>query len=124
MTKNQLRDFRLFRWQHGPQRGQESIWLFRLGKCDDFARVLNSLRSLPEDTWYYYREEEVWAFKPARSAELLLTALFDNFRAELALARRQPELPAIARIPIERKLPWMVQGVRIVEGGKNEPIAR
>jgi hypothetical protein len=107
---NRLRDFRLFRWQHGPQRGQESIWLFRFAKCDDFARVLGALNGLPQDARYYYREEEVWAVKPAPDAERLLAWLFDNFKAELALARRQPELPVLAQMPIERRLPWMAQG--------------
>ena len=113
---NQLRDFRLYRWQHGPQKGQESIWLFRFAKCDDFANVLGALSGLPKDEHYYFSKEEVWAIKPTLTAERLLNWLFDNFRAELVLARQQPELPVIAQLPIERHLPWMDQGTRIIEG--------
>jgi len=115
---NQLRDFRLFRWQHGPQKGQESIWLFRFAKCDDFADVLQAMRSLPQDEHYFFPKEEVWAVKPTPFNERLLGWLFDNFRAELALARQQPELPVISKMPIERRLPWTDQGARIIEGRK------
>jgi hypothetical protein len=114
---NQLRDFRLFRWQHGPQKGLESIWLFRFAKCDNFANVLSALRALPEDTRHYYVEEELWAFRPTTENEKLLAWLFDNFRVEIALARQQPELPILDELPITRQLPWLKnQGVTIIQG--------
>ncbi len=116
---NWLRDFRLFRWQYGPQKGQESIWLFRFAKCDDFADVLHTLRSLPHDEHYFFPKEEAWAVKPTPFNGKLLGWLFDNFKAELSLARQQPELPGIAHLPIERKLPWLSSGVRIIEGGSH-----
>jgi hypothetical protein len=114
---NQIRDFKLYHWQGGPQRGTESLWLFRLAKCDELAHVLNSLRALPPDVCHYYPDQEVWAFKPSKDREALLTKLFDNFKAEIGLARQQQELPMFSDIPIQYELPWLHnQGVEVIQG--------
>jgi hypothetical protein len=114
---NQIRDFKLYKWQCGPQQGRESLWLFRLAKCDDFAHVLNALRALPADVRHYYADEEVWALKPSKDREALLANLFDNFKAEIHLARQQPGLPVFEQIPVQYQLPWLNnQGVEIIQG--------
>ena len=109
---NQLRDFRLHRYQKGPQKGQESMWLFRIGHCDDAKLVVAGLRSLPGQECYCYADEDhMWAVRPSHSNGKFLTRLFENFGRELVLARKQPELPVITQLPIERHLPWMDQGI-------------
>ena len=104
---NNLRDFRMYRYQKGPCKGQESMWLFRIGQCDDAKHVVASLRSLPEwEVHCYSNEDHVWAIKPSRGNGVFLARLFDNFVKELTLARQQPELPILDTLPIIRQLPW------------------
>ncbi len=104
---NQLRDFRLYRYQKGPQKGQESMWLFRIGRCDEAKHVVDTLRKLPEwERHYYVDEDHLWAVRPTPANQRLLARLFANFAAELEMARRQPELPLLGRVPVDRPLPW------------------
>jgi hypothetical protein len=91
---NLLVDFTLHRWEgEGPQQGQESLWAFRFGKCQDFQQAIAALKTIPQDQRHYYREKHhLWEVVPNPRNHQVLARTFDNFESCLATARSQMRL--------------------------------
>ncbi len=80
-------EFRLAIYLAGPQKGQESLWSFKLS--GDTTQLFSQLWRLPRTQSYYYREEGRWEVVPSHYVQQLLSAGTSNFDAVYQAARRK-----------------------------------
>ena len=84
-----IKDLKIFRWKSGPQKGQESLWSFRLvGNC---TKLFASLGRAPRSLRYYYRRERRWEVVPVPFIIDLLRRGTKNLDEEYHRARKTSE---------------------------------
>jgi hypothetical protein len=84
-----IKDLKIFRWKSGPQKGQESLYSFKLsGNVTDlFTRLMQAPRCLR----HYYRDEWRWEVLPVPFIIDLLRRGTNNFNQEYRRARKKSE---------------------------------
>jgi len=82
-----LVEFRLAMYRAGPQKGQESLWSFKLS--GDTTQLFSQLCRLPRTQAHYYQEQGRWEVVPSRYVKQLLSAATANFDAAYRAARRK-----------------------------------
>ena len=80
-------EFRLAIYRAGPQKGQESLWSFKLS--GDTTQLFSQLWRLPRTQAFYYRDESRWEVVPSCYVRQLLSAATGNFDAAYRAARRE-----------------------------------
>ena len=84
-----IKDLKIFKWEAGPQKGEESLWSFRLiGEC---TKLFASLGRAPRCLQYYYRRERRWEVVPVPFIIDLLRRGTNNFNEEYRRAREKLE---------------------------------
>jgi hypothetical protein len=84
-----IKDLKIFKWQRGPQRGQESLYSFRL--AGDVTTLFTQLMQAPKYLRYYYREEWRWEVVPVPFIIDLLRRGTKNLDEEYHRARKTSE---------------------------------
>ena len=83
-----IKDLKIFKWKSGPQKGQDSLWSFRLIGC---AKLIASLGRAPAFLRHYYRRERRWEVVPVPFIIDLLRRGTKNFDQECHRARKKSE---------------------------------
>ena len=80
-------DFRISKWLSGPQKGQESLWSFKL--AGDTSQLFSQLWRLPKTQAFYY--EWRWEVVPSQYILDLLRTGTQNFDRAYQAARKKWE---------------------------------
>ena len=75
---------------HRTPDGEETAWVFRFGKCEDFNAALAAVKTIPvSQRGYDADKDHQWTITPSPESEKILTQAFSNFESNLAAARAQ-----------------------------------
>ena len=82
-----IKDLKIFKWEAGPQKGEESLYSFKLEGADLFKRLMQA----PGNLRHYYRRERRWEVVPVPFIIDLLRRGTNNFNEEYRRARKKLE---------------------------------
>ncbi len=82
-----ITEFRLAIYGAGPQKGQESLWSFKLD--GNTFQLFSQLWRLPRTQAHYYQGEDRWEVVPSHYVERLLSAGTTNFDEVYQAIRRK-----------------------------------
>jgi len=80
-------DLKIFEWKAGPQKGQESLYSFKLAGANLFTKLIQA----PGYLRHYYRRERRWEVVPVPFIIDLLRRGTGNFDQEYRRARKELE---------------------------------